>query len=266
MMAAAISYFVLFAIVPLVTCLVALIGFVLRNPEVERRVVDQILNAVPLDAFAGQNMVLDAIRSVTHISGTLTLVGLAGLLWTSAGLFGTVRDALNIVWDAVPRRRWLVHKLLDVVGILGLGLLLLASIAGSALLHSLHGRLGVLPPVLDRLIRWGGWLPALVSFVFFLLLYRFVPTVRHGFRDVWPGALVAAASFELSKHGFTLYVANFGRYQMVYGALGAVMLFMLWTYVSALILLIGAEVASAWERMRRERAAAILPPLEPGGP
>jgi len=260
MMAAAISYFVLFAIVPLVTCLVALFGFVLRDPVVQGRVVEEVLSAVPLQADQGQNMVIDAIRSVTAMSGTLTLLGLAGLFWTSAGLFGSVRDALNIAWDTTTQRRWLVQKLLDALGVLGLGLLLAGSIFSSALIHALRGwaqgwlGAGAHHPLLERLLPWGGWLPALVSFAFFMLLYRFVPNVRHGVRDVWPGALVAAASFELSKHAFSLYAAQFSTFK-VYGALGAVMLFMLWTYVSALILLAGAEVASEWERMRKERAA-----------
>jgi membrane protein len=260
MLAAAISYFVLFSIVPLVTCLVALFGLVLRDPAVQANVVDEVLRAVPLAAGQGENMVIDAIRAVTEISGTLTVVGLAGLIWTSAGMFGAVRDALNIAWDVEAPRRWHWQKLWDIGAVLGLGLLLAGSIGGSAMLHSFEGWSRAwfgASRGLEESMRWAGWLfPAAVSFVAFLLLYRFVPRVKHGFTDVWPGALAGTLAFEASKHGFTTYVAHFSRYEVVYGALGAVMLFMLWTYVSAVILLGGAEIASEWGRMRRERDAA----------
>jgi membrane protein len=176
-----------------------------------------------------------------------------------------VRDALNVAWDTETQRRWVWQKLLDAGSVLGLGVLLGGSIAASAALHSVEGwargLFGSPTPEFAQVLRWSGWVfPAIVSLTTFLLLYRFVPNVRHGFRDVWPGALFAAASFEVSKHGFTLYVAHFSQYELVYGALGAVMLFMLWTYVSALILLAGAEVASEWERMRKERRAAAAGP------
>ena len=102
--------------------------------------------------------------------------------------------------------------------------------------------------------------PASVTIIAFLFLYRYVPSVSHGFRDVWPGAVIAGVLFEGAKHAFTYYVANWNRYEMLYGALGAVMLFLLWIYLSAMILLIGAELASAYEelvyRRRGERLAS----------
>jgi membrane protein len=105
-----------------------------------------------------------------------------------------------------------------------------------------------------------GWaFPAGVTFVAFSLLYRYIPDVKHGLHDVWPGAVVAALLFEAAKHGFTVYVANFSRYELVYGALGAVMLFLLWIYLSAMILLLGAELASVWEREVPHRGREAAP-------
>src|SRR5947207_5353329 len=104
---------------------------------------------------------------------------------------------------------------------------------------------GSVQPVVTAL---GVLLPAVLSFTAFLLLYREMPNVRHRTSDVWPGALLATVLFELSKHGFAFYVSHFNNYQAVYGVLGGVMLFMLWAYLAAVILLIGAEFASEFEK------------------
>lgn len=255
-MAAAIAYYILFSIVPLVTLLVSGFGLLLRDPGIRSQVVDHVLDALPLKAGQGQNMVTDAIRSVADLSGALTLIGIAGLLWTAIGLFGAIRQALNVAWNCVPSQGYLKQKATDLGAVLGLGLLLAGSLAGTAALHAIEaasGRwLGVgasgIAPVWETL---GLVTPALVTFLAFLLLYRFVPGCQHGWRDVWPPALTASVLFELGKHAFTYYVAHFNRYEVLYGALGAVMLFLLWTYVSAAIMLFGAELGSVYERLRR---------------
>lgn len=251
-MAAALSYYVLFAVIPLVATVVALFGLVLRDPVVQQGAVDALLARIPLDAGQGKNMVLDAMRSVADVSATMSVIGLLGLLWTAMGLLGAVRDALNVAWDTPTRHSFLRQKLYDLVGVIGIGLLLFGSIAGTNLLHNLQSA------VAD--VRWniglaqlltaiGTLFPALSTFLVFLLIYRFVPNVKHGCRDVWVGALVATLLFEIAKHGFAFYVAHFARYEVIYGALGAVLLFLLWTYVSSIVLLLGAELSATWQQV-----------------
>jgi membrane protein len=188
----------------------------------------------------------------------LTIIGLLGLVWSSSGMFGAIRSALNIAWGAEPRHGLIGQKLRDIAAVFGLGLMLLLSMTASIAMHlvqsySLRTGGGGLVP-LDRVwVVLGLVVPAVVSFVAFLLLYRNVPNVKHRVSDVWPGALVAAVLFELGKHGFAFYVAHFYRYQQVNGALGGVMLFMLWTYVASIIMLFGAELASEYEERRHQR-------------
>jgi membrane protein len=264
LLAAAISYHVLFSFIPLITFLIAILGFVMRDPAAQQSAADRVLQLLPLQSASGSdnNLILDTIRSVARQSGTLTVIGLLGLIWSSSGIFGTIRSALNIAWNVKAKRGFIMDALLDIGAVLGLGLLFAASLAGTIFMHSLQtmSQTGSFSGASQNVFMILGLvLPAMVSFTAFLLLYRYVPNVRHGVGDVWPGAALAAVLFEIVKHGFAFYVAHFNRYQALYGALGAVMLFMFWTYLSSIILLIGAEFASAFEAGRHGRPHEAQP-------
>src|SRR2546430_11358796 len=94
-LAAAISYYVLFSIIPLVTFLVAIFGYIMRDPQRQQDAMNRIMQTLPL----GQNFVLDSIRSAANQTGTLTVIGLIGLIWAASGMFGAIREALNIACD-----------------------------------------------------------------------------------------------------------------------------------------------------------------------
>lgn len=258
-MASAIAYNVLFSILPVVALLVAGMGFVLRMPEVRQSVVDRLLENLPIRG----GLVVDAVRAVSQASESLTVAGVIALIWAGMGLFGTLRHALNIAWGVKPRHNLFRQRLKDLSAMLIAGLLLAVSIGGTSMLFSIRDfTMPLLGPYSEMFaVIWSAviWLfPSLITFAVFSMLYRYVPSVDHGFRDIWPGALTATILFEIAKHGFAIYVANFTRYEVLYGALGAVMLFLLWVYVSALILLIGAELAAEWKRCTLARNEAIL--------
>src|SRR5207247_259193 len=100
-LAAAIAYYVLFSLVPLVTLMTAVFGLFARDPRVQQAVVDGILRTIPLSAGSGGNLVVDSLHSVSQQTGALTLIGLAGLLWSSLGMFSAIRTALNVAWGTV---------------------------------------------------------------------------------------------------------------------------------------------------------------------
>lgn len=255
-LAAAVAYRALFSVVPLAALLVAVFGWVLRLPDVERMVLERMMTRLPLR----ENLVTDALRAVADSSGSLTVIGALALVWAGSGLFGTLRDSLNVVWSAGEGRGMLKAKLVDVAALGGLAGLLALSIMATTGLHALHGAAGTFFEAWPALgVTWDllAWmLPGVVTFAAFAFVYGYMPRDRRGVRAVWPGAAVATVLFEAAKHGFTVYSANFGRYEVLYGALGTVMLFMLWVFVSANILLFGAELAAALERARRPAGAA----------
>jgi membrane protein len=255
-LAAAISYYVLFAIVPLLIFLAAVFGLLMRNTDLQEEVIDRVADAVPLDDVEGRDFVTDTVRGVTAASAPLGVVGVLGAGWSASVMFGAVRKALNIVWDTDVRRPLVQQKLLDLGMVAGLGLLLGLSVAGTAALRTLRSLSDdALGPVSESTnILWDivpFVLPAFVSFVVFLLIYRFVPNVQNRIGDVWPGALFAAVAFEVLKNVFAVYVANFRSYDAVYGVLGGVLLFLTFTYLTSSILLLGGELAAEYPRVMR---------------
>jgi membrane protein len=258
LLAAAIAYYVLFSFIPLMTLMLALFGVIMRDPQSQQGALDRILETMPL----GKNVVFDSIRIVSGHRGTLSLIGLVGLVWGSSGMVGAVRTALNIAWKVEPQHGFIRQQVFDVGAVIGLGILMVASLAGTILVHflktlslesgtELSGRLETAFTVAGVL------LPAMISFVAFLLIYREVPNVHHRTSDVWRGALLATVLFELTKHGFAFYVSHFNSFQAVYGVIGGVMLFMLWTYIAAIILLIGAEFASDFKKGRHQQVMGL---------
>jgi membrane protein len=202
------------------------------------------------------NIVIDTIQGVSDVSGALTIVGLVGMAWSASAMFGAIRKSLNIAWDTEVHRPVVQQKLVDLGMVLGLGLLLGLSVAGTAALRTLQTlsdeNLGPLSEGTG--FFWAVlplFLPAIFSFTVFMLIYRYVPNAPSSVRDVWPGALLATVLFELLKNAFAIYIANFNSYAGAYGVLGGLLLFLLWTYLTANILLIGAELAAEYPRVLR---------------
>lgn len=321
-MAAAVSYYVLFSIVPLAVLLVSIFGFVVRDEDRQQQVTDKVVSFLDVDrgdltidlrdvslieryginglreiegaleAMPGErvqelaaalddgepvavaartvtpqdvtlgrdNLIAETVEGVSAASGALGIVGLIGIAWSASAMFGAIRKSLNIAWDTDVHRPVVQQKLIDLASVFGLGLLLALSIAGTTTLRVFRE---ISDDALGPLSTGTGFfwsvlplmLPAIFTFLVFLLVYRFVPNVRTGFSEVWPGALLATVLFELLKNGYALYVANFSNYNdssnVLYGSLGAILLFMLWAYLAATILLLGAEVASEYPRVLR---------------
>ncbi len=254
-MAAAISYYALFSIFPLLIFLVSILGIFLQNSGLQEDLVDAVLDLIPLTEDEGQSDVRDAIGGVAGISAPLSIVGLLGLAWSASALFGAIRTSLNIAWDIETSRHFVKQKLLDLSMVGGVGIFFLLSLGTTALLRTTQevssdilGPLSSNTALFWRVLPL--FLPAIFTFGAFMVLYRFVPNVVHKLGDIWPGALVATIFFEILKNGFSFYLANFGRYDVVYGSLGAVVIFLFWTYLSSSVLLLGAEVASEYPRVR----------------
>jgi uncharacterized BrkB/YihY/UPF0761 family membrane protein len=103
----------------------------------------------------------------------------------------------------------------------------------------------------------------MLSFTVFGLLYKFVPAIHVRLRDVWLGALVAAILFELLKNGFAFYVANFRAYDLLYGSLGGILLFLTAVYFASAILLLGGEMAAAMPGLGAGAFASMRDPSKP---
>jgi len=253
-MAAAISYYALLSLFPLLILLVSVVGIFLRSSSLQQDLVNQVLDILPLTQDKGANEVSQAVRAVAGVSVPLTILGLLGLAWSASAMFGVIRSSLSVAWGSSSRRSLLKQKLLDLAMMAGFGAFFLLSIGATALLRATQeASSDLLGPLSgSSFFFWRAVsfvVPALLSLGGFAALYRFVPSAPVKMSGVWAGAATAAILFELAKNGFSFYLANFGRYDLVYGSLGAVVTFLVGLYLSAAVLLFRAAVASEYPKV-----------------
>ena len=242
-MAAAISYYTLFSLLPLLILTVAIFGLVIRDSSLQERVINSLVDALPLPA----GDVEDVVTGIGNAAPELALVALLGAIWTSGALSASLRMALNVAFEARRTRPAVRGKLIDYALLPILGLPVLGSVVLSAAWQIVRQRTDNLPIASN--VEWA-WEVAtfgttlLLSFLAFSLLYWLAPNRTVRFRYLWPGALFAAIAFEGLKYGFTVYLTNFANYEVVYGALGGVVVLLFWVFLSANILILGAEIAN----------------------
>jgi membrane protein len=257
---AAISYHVLFAIVPLFIFLGTIFGLLLNDPERRQQVTDALIDRFPLSPSAG----IDIERILSEIPTPFSVIGvisIVALLWSASGMMTSVRVGLTAAFDEGVGRPFFRSKLVDVLLVISVGCLFVVFLALTIAINAVErwsetvaGGLGAAG--FDR----GSVLAVLVSpiltFGVLLLLYRLVPRTRLRFRDLAVGAGAAAIASEAIRIGFSYYLATVARYDLLYGALGSVFAFLLVVYLQAIVLLLGAEIACAW-------AKSAYGPMEP---
>ena len=175
-------------------------------------------------------------------------------------MFAAIRRSLNIIYgDVQYMRPWFWQKVVDLSLVLGIGIFIGGSIAATTALRVIQTRSEDLASAgqlsEDLGIAWtlGEYtIPFAFSFLAFTVLYTLVPSRNRNLGNAWPGALVAALLFEVVKFGFSFYVTNFKNFDLVFGSLGAVATFMFWVYLSGQIMLLGAEVATVYPKVREQ--------------
>jgi membrane protein len=265
--AAAITYFVLFSIIPVAILAVSIIGIILVNEDRRADLVNEILDTVPLTQTEGRDEVEGALDTVQRISGFAAALSVVATIWASSAMFSSIRRALNVVWGVEEHRPWAQGKLVDFAQVGLLSAILLGSIVLTGLLRAVReASSGYLGPIGNDNALWeipSILIPALVSFATFALLYRVVPAAHPRWRPVIPGALFATVLFEVLKNAFAIYVANFNNFDVVYGSLAGVLLFLFFTYLASNILLAGAELSHTFDRYYRGDLDDLIHPKAP---
>ena len=269
-LSAAISYYVLFSIIPLAIFTISMLGFVLNSDHIRTEIVNRVLDTVPLTQTEGRSAVEHALDNVKRVSGPVAAIGLVATLWTSSTVFASIRKSLNRIWDISEHRPFAQQKLVDFMQVGVLCTMLLASLVLTGVLRGIRSINPVSAgPLAYRSPVWAipsVLLPALISFATFALLYRIVPAARPRWRDALPGALVATLLFEVLKNSFAFYVANFNNFDVVYGSLAGALLFLFYTYLTCNILLIGGEIARTLQRYHAGELHAEIYPVGPQTP
>ena len=265
--AAAISYFVLFSIIPVAILSVSIIGFVLVDEGRRSDLVETILDTVPLTQTEGRDEVESALDTLQRISGPAAALSVVATIWASSAMFSAIRRSLNAVWGVDEHRPWAQGKLVDFAQVGVLSAILLGSIVLTGLLRAVReASADYAGPLGNQNLLWeipSIAIPAAVSFVTFVMLFKIVPVAHPNWRDVIPGALFATLLFEALKNSFAFYVANFNNFDVVYGSLAGVLLFLFFTYLSSNILLAGAELARTFGRYHAGELEDLIHPKTP---
>ncbi len=264
-MAAGVAYYALFSLFPILLFLLAVLSLVLEPQEIRSRLID-----FSSDYFPGSEQFINSnLEAVLRVRGALGAFGVLGLLWSGSAIFGAVSRAVNRAWDVHADRPFFINKPRQLGMAAGVGLLFLLSMTIIAVVRATDQFISADAQGLSFALHW--LTPVLLqgsSFLMtagmFLLMYKFMPNTKTYWRYIWPGAMVAAVLFELSKNLFVLYLSTFASFEDVYGGLAPVIVLSLWTYVSGLILIFGAELSSEYGRLRRGLARGmLLHPVDP---
>ena len=261
-LAAAISYYALLSLVPLFLMLVAAANLVVGSEDARADLVDQIVDGLPLTAD-GAEQARDILMAAGGGTSAVGLASVVGLLWAASGMMGAIRTGLGAVSGAEHRRGFVLAKLVDLGMVLFAGGLLLAAAVLTVAMRVADERLLAPLGIPGAETLAGLVVPIALTFVTLAVLLRFVPAERIAWNGVWRGALGGSVALWAAATGFAFYVDNFSRYNVIYGSLGAVVVFLIFVYLAALILLLTAAAAAAWPDLASRRSP---PPANPYGP
>src|SRR5438552_8968602 len=250
---AALAYYTIFSIAPLLLISIAIAGLVFGRSHAQAAIVDQLRILMGgAGAKAIEEMLASAAKPKT---GTIAIIiGIITLLFGAAGVFGQLKDALNTVWE-VPEKKsggimaMIKQRFLSFAMVLGVGFLLLVSLIIDAALASLDKALW--QPV-QLIISFG------VITVLFAMIFRFLPDIHIEWREVWLGAAFTSLLFIIGKFALAFYIGK-SAVGSSYGAAGSLVVLLVWIFWSANILFIGAEFTQVYAR--RSVAAGFSPPI-----
>jgi len=259
--AAAIAYHVLLSLFPLILFLASVAGLVLRDDELRADFVTALADALPVTE-SGADEIDSALRGVSANAGTIGLISLVTLLWTASGMMAAIRGSLDAIAHDAQGRPFARGKIVDLIMLAGAAVLLSASagltVATRVARQELEDAVGF-SGLLYELARVA--VPIAVGTGLLILLLRYAPSAAPRTRDIWPAALVGSILLWALTVGFAAFIDEFGRYNLVYGSLAAIVVFLFFVYLAANIVLLSAAFAAEWRGVRTEE-----PGTGPPGP
>jgi membrane protein len=256
--AAALSFFGVLSLVPLLLFAVAALGFFIRDPNQARQYVEHMIAGLlpgreaarAADQVIRQTNLVESARTLMNGKWWTVLAGVLSLVYAVLGLFVNAADPMNAAWEVKETRSFLKLRLVCLEVCAGAGLFFLLSLAvSSGLWHPAHA-----PWIVNALLSVLYEAVAVaLNAVMFTLIYRFLPNVRVTWRAALIGGGVTGVLYEVVKKGFELYLSYFGNINnKMYGALGGIVLLVTWIYYGSMLLLAGAIIAKMYHEHREE--------------
>ena len=245
-MGAAISYYTVFSIAPLLLIVIAVAGFVWGREAVQGEIVGQLAGLIGQDGATGVQALIESANK--PVKGVVaTIVSVIVLIIGATTVFAELQSALDRIWQVPPAQKisslWatLRTRLLSLGFILGLGFLLLVTLVASAGVAAFGGWANGLLPGWELLLQVINTVISLgIAAVLFAMIFKIMPQAKVSWRDVWVGAAVTAVVFEAGKTLIGLYIGKSGVTSS-FAAAGSLVVLLVWVYYSAQIFLLGAE-------------------------
>ena len=256
-LAAALTYYGVLAIFPMIIVIVSVLGLI--GHSVTQPLIDNLGKVAPGPARQIFTSAIQNVQSGKGTAGVLFVVGLAGALWSASGYIAAFMRASNVVWDVEEGRPF--YKTIPIrIGVTLVTVILLTVSALAVVLTGGLARqvgnlvgLGSSAVTVFDIAKWPVML--LVVSLILAILYYMGPNVRQpGVRWVSPGSILAVVVWIIASAAFAFYVASFSSYNKTYGALGGVVAFLVWLWITNVVILLGAELNAELERGRQIEA------------
>ena len=248
-MAAAISFYALFSMFPLGLAVVSVTGFIIGPDSDRTKLAIDMAEVLPVSSdLIGSTM--EGIVNARTITG---IVSFLGLIWASSAAFGAIRRGINTAWGVTRPRPFLRERLIDIGLVFGAGILVIIILFTAPIISVVSDLVKYFDPdgdfqidfVLELIARL---ISPVLAFISILILYAWMPNVKVRMQYVVPGALIATAGFLAGQWCFIWVVSTFSLYNAVYGSVGALLALQAWLYISAIILLFGAQLTSMFHK------------------
>lgn len=265
-LAAALSYYTVFSLAPILVIAIAVAGIFFGKQAVQNQIVGQISGLIGEN---GAQMIQQMVASTGPTSNSIfaSVIGILLLVFGATGLFGQLQEALNTIWEVQPKKQgiWGVIKdrFFSFTVLLGVAFMLLVSLVLSAALVALGGYINNLFPGLEIIVMIVNFVVSfLVITLLFSLMFKILPDAKIRWRDVLPGGAVTALLFMIGQVLIGMYLGR-GSATTAFGAAGSLVLILLWVYYSGMILFFGAEFTQTYARMfgqgiQPERGATLM--------
>jgi membrane protein len=259
-MAAALSYYALFSMAPILIVAVAVAQIVFTKEAARAEVVLLLNNFFGSDVAHAIVVIVDNAAK-DHVGILATVLGLFAIFFGATGALGELQDSLNAIWDA-PRekttgwRAYLVRQFISLSGLIGMGCLLALTLVSTTALSAAHHWLHAQHLLARRSLLWN-WVNASGSLLLLVLIFAIVfktfPRVKIAWRDVWLGAIFTAVFFTFGRILIGLYL-HYSAIRSTYGAAGSLVVVLIWVYYVAQIFFFGAELTYVFAHRYGSRA------------
>lgn len=256
---AALAFYTALSMAPLLVFSIGVASLVFGKKAAQGQIVWQVGRLIGEQGGAViQNMLLDSSKGSTGI--VWAIIGVFMLIFGASGVFGELRDSLNLVWGvkttSVGLKGMVRYRFVSFAMVVGIGFLLIVSLLVSAAIAAAGKFFSQFLPAPESLLQFGSVVMSFLALtVLFALLYKIVPDVTIEWQDVWIGAAVTSALFSIGKFGIGLYLGKAGV-GSAYGAAGSLLVFLVWVYYSAQIFFLGAEFTHVFSERHGSRAQA----------